>query len=136
MTLRTRTVAASNMLAALQAIAAPVIKAYHDDLNVHDAKVLASFKPGDVMLWAPNPHGTHLIVLARQGRPNASAKEHFDAVVATSGKAALDWYLLSEWVENGAVSWQATQIGAAAATVQRWHAKLTHTAAPVRELHL
>lgn len=119
------------LLSALAKIAAPVIKAYHDDFRVHDAKVISALAPGDVILWAPREHGSHLIILARADRPNQSAAEHFAAV--TDAPA---WYLAG--IATDGQSWTLAPAPDAADIVARWTERAARDTAPepVKELHL
>lgn len=116
-------------------VAAPVITAYHADLEIHDRKVIEGLKAGDVILWAPDKAGTTLIVLARQGRPNHRAAEHFEAAQCRQPPA---WYLASVSHNGEAGQWQFGPAPDAPAIVARWAEQAARDTAPdpVRELHL
>ncbi len=72
------------LFVAMQAAAEGVTQAYHDDINVHDKKVIDGLKPGDRVIWAPRTSGSNLIVTHRQGAPNVRAQDHFDAIAKLS----------------------------------------------------
>lgn len=118
------------LLRALGEIAAPVINAYHDDLRVHDARTLATAQPGDVFIWAPREHGTHLIVLAREGKPNTCAAEHYAAVMATTAPAR--WWIIG----LDATHWTVNPLTDHAETVARWARAITKDAETVSQLYL
>lgn len=116
------------LLSAMAEIAAPVIEHYHDDFRVHDAKVILTLAPGDVILWTPRKCGSHLIVLARDGVPNESAAEHFAAVTDLA-----TWYLASVTE----TTWQLSPAPDAEEIVARWAARRPRPGdKSVRELHL
>lgn len=117
------------MLRAMGDIARPVIKAYHDDLRVHDARVIEAAQPGDVFLWAPREHGTHLIALAKAGVPNKRAREHYEAAQSLGAPV---WYLMGV---NGA-EWTITPCTDHAAVVARWDERARRTPEPVSVLYL
>jgi hypothetical protein len=111
-------------------IAAPVIEAYHDDLNKHDAHVIEAARPGDVFLWAPVRHGTHLIVLGRESGPNVRAAEHYAAVQDAINPPV--WYLIGV-IEN---EWAITSCVDHAGVVARWTQRAKLAGATVSELHM
>ncbi len=90
----------------LKRIAKPVIKAYHDDLAVHDLKALRAMRPGETALWTCREHGTHFIWLARKDdKVDAATLEshrnglnYFDAVAKVFGNTdgSDKWYLLEK----------------------------------------
>ncbi|AFU86488.1 hypothetical protein D869_gp095 [Caulobacter phage CcrRogue] len=116
--------------------AAPVIKAYHDDFAVHDAKVIDGLEAGDVILWAPDPCGSTLIVMARAGRPNHRAAEHFEA--AQSARKPPAWFVASVYDNGEAGGWNFAPAPDAPAIVARFAEQAARDPAPdpVRELHL
>ena len=119
-----------DLIRALAKIAEPVIKAYHDDFRIHDAKVMEGLKPGDVVLWAPRECGSHLIILARGYVPNERAAEHFAAI-----SESLAWHL----VTVTPTEWMLIPEPNPAEAVARWANILRTTrsyADPVSELHL
>lgn len=124
---------------ALAKIAAPVTTHFKSDFEVHDAKVILALQPGDVILWTPHASGSHLIVLERGWRPNACAKEHFDAVGSTYG-ANLPWHVVQVM---HARRWRLKKVRDARAYVEtvadrviRQTRAAGSSAEVVRELHL
>lgn len=120
---------------AMAKVAKPVIKAYHADFEIHDAKVIHGLKDGDVILWAPDAHGTTLIVLARAGRPNHRAAEHFEAAKARNAPA---WFVASLYHDGESGHWSLSPAPDAPEIVARFAEQAARDTAPdpVRELHL
>lgn len=77
---------------AMAEIAHPVIRSYAADFYLHDAKVLATMKPGDVAIWKPRESGSCLIMVARGRIANEIARESFKAASAIYGGDG--WYLI------------------------------------------
>lgn len=122
------------LLTAMEKVARPVITAYHDDFAVHDAKVILAMQSGDVILWTPRACGSHLIVLARAGRPNQRAAEHFAAVQGQGEPFA--WHTASLYTApDGEGRWMLGEEPNAAEVVARFAAQEPGPD-PVRELHL
>ncbi len=122
---------------ALAKIAAPVIRAFKSDFEVHDAKLIFALQPGDVILWAPYDSGSHLIVLERAWRPNERAKEHFDAVDSIYG-ARLSWHVVQVMHSR---RWRLKKVRDARAYVESINDRVIRqraAASPevVREIHL
>ena len=84
--------------ARMRKIAAPVVQAYHGDLDYDFASLERLAYTNCSLLWAPRPCGTHLISLDRDGRPNAYVPVYFDAL--EEGGRALDWYFLDGYVSG------------------------------------
>lgn len=91
-----------------------VIKAYHADFYVHDAKVIAAMEPGDVALWKPRESGSCLIIVARGLRVNERAKEAWEAFSGQFGKDG--WWQISSY-NSIAHSWSVVEAEDAARTI-------------------
>jgi hypothetical protein len=81
----------AQLIAAMLQAAAPVVQAFHSDL-AHDARLIADAKPGDVFMWAPYEHGSRVVVLWRERRPNLKAAEMLAAFNEASSKP-LVWFI-------------------------------------------
>ena len=57
-------------------VAAPVLVAYHDDLNVSDRATFAKSRAGDVLIWALRPTGTHVAFIPCKPCGNVLAQIH------------------------------------------------------------
>jgi hypothetical protein len=121
--------ALQGLISKMGEIAAPVIEAYHDDLNVHDARIIEDAKLGDVFLWAPVRNGTHLVVLARGLKPNTRGAEHYKAVQGVFDPAV--WYLIG----IDSTDWSIGPCKDHAEIVQRWGTR-ARTGETVSEVHL
>jgi hypothetical protein len=120
----------ADLIDRMREIAAPVLTFYVDDLEKHDRRLIEGAGPGTVMLWGPRSHGTHMIVLARDGAPNRSAREHFKATQVTL--PAIRWYR----IDFAAHGWTVAEERDPAATVDRYHAATRTAPQTVSEIHL
>ncbi len=88
----------------LKKLARNTIKAYHEDLTVHDLRLCNMLKPGNVALWTCREHGTHFIWATHSDdKPDYATLEslrnrlnHFDAVAQVFGNedGAMSWHVI------------------------------------------
>ncbi len=94
----------------IKRIARPVVKAYHDDITVHDRAACARMKHGSTAVWMCRSHGSHFIHVAMHGdtvsRETLESLRNglnwFDAVAKVFGNedGANNWYLLEQTGET------------------------------------
>jgi hypothetical protein len=86
----------------IAAIAAPVVKHYHNDVRVHDLAVLRRFDIGDTALWACYESGSHMVrlsfsenmTIADRLKATRANLDWFNATNRTFGRQLTGWHLL------------------------------------------
>jgi hypothetical protein len=120
-----------DLIMALLEAAQPIIKAYHGDIR-HDVRVIKSMGPESSLMWAPNPFGTYLVMLRRDGRPNIRAAESFNAM--NCQYPDLGWHIVT-FAEKGC-DILAVEPDTARAVAEGMTANARRTPDHVSEIHL
>ena len=80
----------AGLIVAMLDAAHGVVEAYHGDLR-HDARAMVRVEKAAAFLWSPHKHGSFLILLNRDGKPNQRAASCFDAMRSQ----AAQWRLIT-----------------------------------------